>query len=65
LILVDMNQVMIANLMAQLGNHTNVALEEDLLRHMILNKLRSLNKKFRKDYGQMVICCDDKNYWRK
>ncbi len=65
MILVDMNQVMISNLMAQMGSHTNVALEEDLLRHMILNKLRLLNKKFGNEYGQIVICCDDKNYWRK
>ncbi len=65
MILVDMNQVMISNLMAQLGNHTNVALDEDLLRHMILNKLRILNKQFHSKYGPMVICCDDKNYWRK
>ena len=40
MIIVDMNQVMIANLMAQIGNHTNIELEEGLLRHMILNAIR-------------------------
>ena len=64
MIIVDLNQVMIANIMAQLGNHTNTPIEEDLVRHMILNSLRSY-KKNNKDYGEMVIACDDKKYWRK
>lgn len=64
MIIVDLNQVMIANIMAQLGNHTNAVIEEDLFRHVTLNSLRSFRKQF-KDYGEMVIACDDKNYWRK
>lgn len=64
MIIVDLNQVMIANIMAQLGNHTNAVIGEDLFRHVTLNSLRSFRKQF-KDYGEMVIACDDKNYWRK
>ena len=56
---------MISNFMAQIGNHTNIAIEEDLLRHMILNSIRSYNQKFKAEYGEMVIACDDKNYWRR
>jgi len=51
--------------MAQLGNHTNTPVDEDLLRHMVLNTIRSLNKKFALDYGELIICCDDKKVWRK
>lgn len=65
MIIVDFNQVMISNLMMQLGNHTNTPLEEGLLRHMVLNSLRSYKQKFGDEYGEMVIACDDKNYWRK
>ncbi len=65
MIIVDFNQVMISNLMMQLGNHTNTPLEEGLLRHMVLNSLRSYKQKFGNEYGEMVIACDDKNYWRK
>lgn len=36
-----------------------------MLRHMILVTLRSYRKKFSAEYGEMVICCDNKNYWRK
>lgn len=65
MILIDLNQVMISNIMAQIGNHQNAAIDENMVRHMILNTIRSLRLKFRKDYGEIVICCDDKNYWRK
>ena len=65
MILVDMNQVMISNLMAQIGSHHNVEVQEDLVRHMVLNSLRGYRNKFAGDYGELVICCDDKNYWRK
>jgi 5'-3' exonuclease len=64
MIIIDINQVMIANIMAQLGNHTNTAIEEDIVRHMVLNTLRSIRRQF-KDYGKIIIACDDKKYWRK
>ena len=64
MILLDLNQVCISNLMAQLGNHTNTHMDEELLRHMVLNTIRSLKTKF-KDWGELVICCDDKKVWRK
>lgn len=65
MIIVDFNQVMISNLMMQLGNHTNVPIEEGLFRHMVINSLRSYKQKFADEYGEMIIACDDKNYWRK
>lgn len=65
MIIVDFNQVMISNLMMQLGNHTNTPLEEGLFRHMVMNSIRSYKQKFSNDYGEIIIACDDKNYWRK
>lgn len=65
MILLDFNQVCIANLMAQIGNHTNTEIEEGLLRHMVLNTIRSLKSKFSEEYGELIICCDDKKVWRK
>lgn len=63
MILLDLNQVMISNLMIQIQGG-KVDLQEDLIRHMILNSIRLYRQKF-KEYGDLVICCDDKNYWRK
>ena len=65
MIIVDLNQVMLSNLLMQLGNHTNAQLEENMVRHMILNSLRSYRTKFCDEYGEMVIACDNTNYWRK
>ena len=55
---------MISNLMVTLSRD-NMDLSEDLVRHMVLNSLRGHNKKFRKEYGEMVIACDSKNVWRR
>ncbi|MDB4575842.1 hypothetical protein N9112_02670 [bacterium] len=65
MILVDMNQVMIANMMMQIGNHQNAEIDVSMLRHMILNTLRANRKKFGDEFGELVICCDDGNYWRR
>ena len=65
MIILDLNQVMISNLMAQIGNHTNSQLDEGMLRHMILNAIRANKTKFSEQYGELVIACDNFNYWRK
>jgi len=63
MILLDLNQVMISNLMMQPGGLENP--DENMIRHMVLNSLRMYNVKFKKEYGDLIICTDDKNYWRK
>lgn len=65
MIIVDLSQVMLSNLMMQIGNHTNAKIEENMVRHMVLNSLRSYKVKFCDEYGEMVIACDNTNYWRK
>ena len=64
MILVDMNQVCISNLMVSLTS-TVTNISEGLVRHMVLNSLRSYRKKFFKDYGELVLCYDSKHYWRR
>lgn len=64
MILIDLNQVMISNLMQQL-QFKNEGLEPELIRHMVLNSIRMYKQKFGNEYGDLIICCDDKNYWRK
>lgn len=61
MIIIDFSQISIASFMAQPG----AELSEQFLRHMILNSIRMYNKKYRDDYGQMVIACDGSNSWRK
>ena len=56
MILVDLNQVMISNLMAQLHSRQSKEVDEELLRHMVLNGIRSYRTKFFEEYGEIVIC---------
>jgi len=65
MILVDLNQVLLAGLMAQIANQKNAKLEEDLIRHMVLNIIRNHVKNFKAEYGEVVLCCDNRKYWRK
>ena len=65
MILVDLNQVMISNLMAQnKGNLTELP-SKDAVRHSILNTIRAFNVKFKDEYGEMVLCADAADPWRR
>jgi hypothetical protein len=65
MILVDLNQVLLAGIMAQISSQKGVKLEETLMRHMVLNILRMHLRTFRNEYGEVVLCCDNRKYWRK
>ena len=58
-----MNQVTLSNLMVQLGGSKNV--EPDFVRHMVLNSLRSYRSKFQGEFGELVLCYDNKTNWRR
>ena len=62
MVIVDFSSVIIANLHAQFGIQNIKVVEEDLLRHMILNTLRAIRVRFKKQ--DMVIACD-RGSWRK
>ena len=64
MILVDLNQVMLSNLLKQISPR-NPDVSEDLIRHMVLNSIRSYKQKFGDKYGELVICTDDRKYWRR
>lgn len=65
MILIDLNQVLLSGLMAQISNQKGIKLDESLVRHLVLNILRMHIKNFRREYGEVVLCCDNRKYWRK
>ncbi len=65
MIVIDFNQTAISNIMMEIGNRTDVEINVPLIRHMIINSIRSYKTKFGKDFGDLVIACDNRNYWRK
>jgi len=65
MIIVDYSQTVISNIMAEIGNSKNSKLEVNLVRHMVINTIRSHYSQFKDKYGDMIIACDSKKYWRK
>src|SRR5210317_1286177 len=60
MIIFDYNAIALGSIMA------NKNLEQDLVRHMILNTLRMYRQKFpKKDYGDVILACDAPNNWRR
>jgi hypothetical protein len=65
MIIVDYSQTAISTLMGELRGRTDAEISTPLVRHMIVNALRSYKNKYGKEYGEIVIACDNKHYWRK
>ena len=66
MILVDYSQVALSGILAfqreLKGNETEV---KNLIRHVTLSTLKSYKKKYGKEYGELVVCCDGRKYWRR
>ena len=64
IILIDNNQIILSSIFTAAKTAQS---EEDygFIRHLVLNTYRKYLSKFRRDYGELVICNDSKNVWRK
>ena len=63
MILVDANQIAISHLMIR--NKIEDGINIDSIRRSIVRVIGRIQRKFKGDFGQMVLCYDDKNYWRR
>ncbi len=63
MILIDFSQVFLSNLFAYL--RPGQPIEEDFVRHMVLNSIRGYKQKFEDKYGRLILCIDSRHYWRK
>lgn len=59
MILIDYNAIAISNVVTQ-----KLDLDENLIRHMILNSLRLYRSKHRAKFGELVVCTDGMKNWR-
>ena len=66
MILIDYSQVALAAILTfqreLKGTESEV---KNLIRHVTLSTIKSYKKKYGKEYGEIVICCDGRKYWRK
>jgi 5'-3' exonuclease len=65
MILVDYNQMIIANFMVYRKQY-DPDKESEMIRHMVMNNIKMIRNRFCDKYGtDMVFCCDNKGNWRK
>ena len=65
MILIDMNQIAVANLMMNLKMNNSKTIDESMVRHMILNSIRMYRTEYHKEYGEVVLTWDSKHSWRR
>lgn len=63
-ILIDINHLVIANVMMTPGIKTNM-IDQNLVLHSALNSIRAAKTKHKQKYGDVIICCDNRQYWRR
>jgi hypothetical protein len=67
MILIDYSQIALASILTfqqdlKSGDSNKIV---DLIRHVTLSSIKSYKKKYGKEYGEIVICCDGRKYWRR
>ena len=62
-ILVDANQISISHLMVR--NKIENGIHLDSVRRSIVKVIARIQKQFGDEYGKVILCYDDKNYWRR
>ena len=65
MIIIDMNQISLASLMMNLNINNTTEVDEDMVRHMILNSVRMYRSMFKEKYGEVVLTYDSRHYWRR
>ena len=69
MIIIDMNQIALASVMMQLRINDTKEVDEDMVRHMILNSIRNYMMQFKSDYvesdADVILAWDSKHYWRR
>ena len=65
MIIIDMNQISLASLMMNLNMNKTTEVDEDMVRHMILNSVRLYRQQFNKEYGEVILTYDSRHYWRR
>jgi len=66
MILIDLNQVLISNLMAQTRGKAENLPNKEMVRYMVINSLRGFILKFKQQYGNnIILCADAGDPWRR
>ena len=67
MIILDYSQIALSNILPFQNDIKRQSPEEikNLIRHTTLSTIKSYKKRYGNEYGEVVIACDGRNYWRK
>lgn len=69
MIVLDYSQVALSNIFQFQSDLKKTSTDKDqavnIIRHAVLTGLKMYKKKYTQQYGEMILACDGKQYWRK
>jgi len=67
MIILDYSQIALSNILPFQNDlkHNTPEQTVDLIRHATISTIKSYKKKYAPEYGDVVIACDGKSYWRR
>ena len=65
MILLDFSNIIVGSIMIAHKTSYEEMINEDFIRHLVLNSIRNYRVKYRQKYGEIVICTDCHGSWRK
>lgn len=65
MILLDFSNIIVGSIMVANKIPDEEKTSHDFIRHLVLNSIRNYRIKYKKTYGEIVICTDTKSSWRK
>ncbi|QDH49150.1 ribonuclease [Pantoea phage Phynn] len=64
-VIIDVSNIATATLMANFRPATQDSINESIIRHIVLDTIRSNVVKFKGEYPEIVLAFDDNKYWRR
>ena len=65
MILLDFSNIIVGSIMVANKIPDEEKTSHDFIRHLVLNSIRNYRIKYKKTYGEIVVCTDTKSSWRK
>ena len=65
MILLDFSNIIVGSIMVANKIPNEERTSHDFIRHLVLNSIRNYRIKYKKTYGEIVICTDTQSSWRK
>lgn len=65
MMVLDLNNVLFSSVLYYLSQQKEKDIEQNMVSHIAINTIRSINVKFKNEYGDLVVAADSLRYWRK